>query len=269
MPAKIHHSQGRRLFANDVATYNSARPDYPAVIYQFIVDATGLKPNTRTLEVGAGNGLATRKLIELGARPMTLLEPDIRFAGALNSIAEANPQVTISHETFESWQPAAADFDLVTAATSFHWLDPRLRVKKLSQCLHSGGHVALWWNVFRSIENTYDSFHEATQSILSGLDKSPSHADKNTDFALDITARKDEFSRTKLFSELTCRFVSWEILLDSAQVRDLYSTFSPISCLAETQRSRVLDQLAEVAEIRFAGQVSRNMTTILYCAKKI
>src|SRR4029453_5621179 len=80
MPERIDYSEGRRLFGLDPDGYDEARPRYPAALYEFMLDAGAIRPATCTLEIGAGSGLATSKLIELGADPLTILEPDRRFA---------------------------------------------------------------------------------------------------------------------------------------------------------------------------------------------
>jgi hypothetical protein len=56
--------------------------------------------------------------------------------------------------------------------------------------------------------------------------------------------------------------------LDPADVRALYSTFSPIAVLPVGRRSRVLDAITEVAEDQFEGSVERPIQTILYTGQR-
>ena len=72
----ISRSEGRALFGRDSALYERARPDYPERVYQLLVERCGLASGCRTIEVGAGSGQATKRLLELGARPLVAVEPD-------------------------------------------------------------------------------------------------------------------------------------------------------------------------------------------------
>jgi len=40
-------------------------------------------------------------------------------------------------------------FDLAVAATSFHWVDQRRGLHKVSESLRPGAWIALWWRLFR------------------------------------------------------------------------------------------------------------------------
>ena len=46
---------------------------------------------------------------------------------------------------FEEWQPRPDErFDLVYAATAWHWIDPAVRYRRAWQLLRPGGHLAFW-----------------------------------------------------------------------------------------------------------------------------
>ena len=89
MPEFIDRSEGRRLCSgSNPEGYDDARPQYPDTIYQIHDRARGAATRgSATLEIGAGSGLATRRLIECGADPITVVEPDERFAPQLQSLA--------------------------------------------------------------------------------------------------------------------------------------------------------------------------------------
>ena len=88
MPGLIDEQEGRVLFGTDPRNYNDIRPPYPEQIYEFLIATGALRSNTSTLEIGAGNGLATRRLLDFGATPLTVVEPDKRFSPLLTSIAK-------------------------------------------------------------------------------------------------------------------------------------------------------------------------------------
>lgn len=191
----IDRSEGRRLFGLNPEGYGDARPDYPEAIYRCLIDHRALMPNTATLEIGAGSGLATRRLIGLGANPITVIEPDIRFAPLLRALrGTTGTDIRLVPCAFEDAELPQNAFDLVAAATSFHWLDPQAALDKIADVLKPGGFVALWWNVFQDLERE-DPFHDATRSILANLAISPSGAPDAMPFPLDRRAREADFAR--------------------------------------------------------------------------
>lgn len=268
MPDLIDRREGRHLFGLNPQGYGDARPPYPDAIYRLLVDRGAIAPGTATLEIGAGNGLATRRLVELGANPITVIEPDARFVPLLRDlVAHTEADMRLRQCAFEDAPLALHSFDLVAAATSFHWLDQMTALERVANVLCAGGYVALWWNVFAD-PNREDPFHDATMSILSDLAVSPSGAPDTIPFALDRSAREADFARTGRFGSVEYAQTRWTYVLDAAQVRALYESFSHIQRLPPAQRESVLDQLTDVAQTQFGGRVERNMTSPIYLARR-
>ena len=65
---RIGIEEGRRAFGADAANYDSARPDYPERVFEVIRDRCGSMVGLDAFEIGAGTGLATRRLLQLGVR---------------------------------------------------------------------------------------------------------------------------------------------------------------------------------------------------------
>ena len=74
----MERSCGREAVGNDPADYDLARPGYPDWVWRSLQSRAGLRVGMRSFEVGAGAGLATRRLLELGADPLVAIEPDAR-----------------------------------------------------------------------------------------------------------------------------------------------------------------------------------------------
>jgi SAM-dependent methyltransferase len=81
--SRIDETEGRGLFGRAAEHYDRARPAYPESLYSLMLEQGALFSGAAALDVGAGNGLATRRLIELGADPVTAIEPDVRFRALL------------------------------------------------------------------------------------------------------------------------------------------------------------------------------------------
>jgi 16S rRNA A1518/A1519 N6-dimethyltransferase RsmA/KsgA/DIM1 with predicted DNA glycosylase/AP lyase activity len=87
---RITLNDGRHLFGNDPKTYAEARPDYPDALYERLTTRCGLLPGTSVFEIGPGPGLATRRLLSLGASPLRAIEPDPRLATFLRETSETD-----------------------------------------------------------------------------------------------------------------------------------------------------------------------------------
>lgn len=268
MPESITEHEGRALFGTDPDNYDAIRPPYPDQVYDFLQSTGALRHTVATLELGAGNGLATRKLLELGADPFTVLEPDAGFSRLLNSLAPTHADnFRVIQSSFEDVDLPSQSYDLVAAATSFHWIRPSVRVVKAADVLKPGGSLALWWNVFGDPERE-DLYHEATVSVLEQLSRSPSDPKDAVPFALDTVARRSEIVATGAFDEPSYELYRWVLWLSTQQVGALYSTFSAISRLPADRRNTILEQLMDIAERDFGGRVARNMVTPIYVARR-
>jgi SAM-dependent methyltransferase len=254
---------GREAFGSDPRGYHGARPAYPDWVFETLRSRCGLAAGTATFEIGAGTGIATRRLLDLGADPLIAIEPDPRLAGFLR---ETNPdealQVVVA--SFEDVVLEEASFDLGVSATAFHWLDEEAALAKVARLLRPGGWWAMIWNVFGD-DSRSDPFHEATKALLTGP-ASPGEGGR-TPFALDAEARLAALERTHAFGAVDHRSSAWQLVLDPVQVVSLYATYSNINIRPD--RIAVLAELGRIARDAFNGRVIRNMTTSLYVARRV
>lgn len=264
MPSpELERQFGRQAFGADPAGYDAARPDYPDWVFETLSARCGIGRRTATFEIGAGTGKATRRLLELGADPLTVVEPDPRLADFLRRTNAGKPlQVVVT--PFEDAELVEGTFDLGVSATSFHWLDEERALAKIVRLLRRGGWWAAVWNVFGN-DSQPDPFHEATRRLLRGP-ISPSQGRAGVPFALDSVARLTALRRAGGF-DITDHSVSrWPLILDAEQTVALYATYSNIT--AHPDRDHVLAEIGRIARDEFGGRVIRNMTTSLYIARR-
>jgi SAM-dependent methyltransferase len=259
----IERADGRVAFGNDPAGYHAARPVYPDWVFETLRDRCGLKDGAAVFEIGPGTGIATRRMLDLGANPLVAIEPDQRLAGYL---LHENPDeaLVVKVSTFEDSTLPEAAFDLGVSATAFHWLDERIALAKIAGLLRPGGWWAMISNVFGD-DSRPDPFHDATKELLGGP-SSPSAGAGSVPFALDHKAREAAIVRADAFEGFEKWTSAWSLSLDADQTVALYATYSNIS--RRPDKSEVLAELRRVAVDEFGGRVNRNMTTSLYVAKR-
>jgi SAM-dependent methyltransferase len=266
MSASIPISAGRSAFGHDPAAYAAARPDYPDAFYAVLVERCGLGPGRRVFEIGAGTGLATKRLLALGAAPLLAVEPDPRLAAYLLETVDAQA-LEIAEETFEAVALPQGVFDLGVSATAFHWLEQAPALAKVKAALRPGGWWAMGWNNFGD-DGKLDPFQAATDHLFVGTPAAPSHGkDGRPPFALDRDARMADLAATGLV-DAEAHVWRWSTPLDTACVVALYRTFSPIQALPADSRERFLEALARIADDEFGGRVERPFSTSLYTARK-
>jgi SAM-dependent methyltransferase len=237
-------------------------------VYEILTARCGLGSGTATVEIGPGSGLATRRLLALGADPLVAVEPDERLATyLLQQLQAEGHSIDLRVEAFEDVALDASSFDLVVSATAFHWLNQPVALAKAGRILRSGGWLANWWNVFGDSFGV-DAFHEATKHVMEPLGRPAANADGRLPFPLDAEARLADLRAAGLFYEIDHEIMPWPARFTPCQVRDLYSTFPNISGLPEPRRSEVLDALAAVAENEFGGLVERTFYTSIYLARR-
>jgi SAM-dependent methyltransferase len=262
--AKIALSEGRWLFGNDPLAYANARPDYPDELYERLSVRCGLRAGAAVFEIGAGTGLATRRLLAMGAAPLLAIEPDPRLAAFLRDTISSS-SLEIKQVSFEEAILPEAKFFLGAAATSFHWLEQISALAKVYRALKPGGWWAMWWTHFGSGEP--DAFQLAIDHLFAGTADSPSGAgETGLPFALDQESRIQDLVKSG-FRDPEVDLWRWSLTYDTGRLVGLYSTFSPVQILQPESRRDFLTNLARIADEQFDGRVERPFVSVLYTAR--
>src|SRR5437899_11290783 len=112
---------------DDVAElYDEIRPRYPGALFAQLVRRAELLPGAELLEIAPGTGQATLPLARRGYR-ITAVELGARMARVAGERLAPYPNVTIINASFEQAELPTDKFDLVYAATAFHWIAPETR----------------------------------------------------------------------------------------------------------------------------------------------
>lgn len=273
MPSIVSKDRRRGVFGRDPEGYHKARLDYPPRLYDVLRDRCGLAPGRSVLEIGPGTGIATRALLQRGAGPMTLVEADPRLARYLRASLVCGPApVQVLSSSFESAELPSASFDLVVAASSFHWLPPRRALRKVARVLRPGGWWAAWNNhhgdPFRRSE-----FNDALQPLYAELrgNRRRTYDAVRRMRAQDRRERERRLAAVAAVGRLgrvSCIQLRWAVQLPSERVVALWSTFSDIVTLPPGRRRWFLSELGRIARDQFGGRVTLQMVTPLYTARR-
>ncbi|MEV0275674.1 class I SAM-dependent methyltransferase [Streptomyces sp. NPDC050610] len=139
------HGLGR-VFNEVPELYDRVRPGYPGELFADLVTLTGMTERSSVVEVGCGTGQATRSLAALGCS-VTAVEPGPGMAALARRRLASLRNAEVETSTFEEWDDRGRRFDVLVAASSWHWVDPSIGWRRAHDVLHPGGWAALLGHV--------------------------------------------------------------------------------------------------------------------------
>ncbi|MDR1704507.1 MAG: class I SAM-dependent methyltransferase [Clostridiales bacterium] len=139
--------RARRTHFDEIAeNYDKARWNYPDGLYDDIFNYIGSDADKNAVEVGAGTGKATLPFlnagytvtaVELGANMSDFLRDRFkRFTGS--------GRFSVINAAFEDAALEEGRYDLIYAASAFHWVDAETGCPKAFRLLKPGGVFALF-----------------------------------------------------------------------------------------------------------------------------
>jgi SAM-dependent methyltransferase len=131
-----------RVFDEVPELYDRVRPAYPDALFADLAAITGIDSRSQLLEVGCGTGQATRSLAALGYS-VTAVEPGPGLAALARERLAAFGNVDVENSTFEEWDDGGRRFDVLVAASSWHWVDPAIGWRRAHDVLRPGGWMGL------------------------------------------------------------------------------------------------------------------------------
>ena len=134
------HEAANAGYSRNVAHYADGRPTYHPDLARRVVDRYG---GGSVIELGAGTGIFTRQLVDLGAS-VVAVEPVVSMRTMLG---ERVPEAEIRVGSAESIPATDNSADTVVAAQSFHWFSYREALDEIHRVLRPGGHLVTVWNV--------------------------------------------------------------------------------------------------------------------------
>ena len=199
-------------------TYQRARPPYPEALWDRMRELQVLRPGLRVIELGAGTGEATMRLLQAGAE-VVAVEPGRALATRLKRRC---PSAQIVVARAEDAAMAEAQFDLAVAATSVHWLDLDVMIPKLHRAIVRDGHFAVWRTAFGD-PRTKTPFRDRVDAIVARRVNEPVRPGPGE---LDTESWTQRLSSSGEFAVIHVDEFRWSVDLNADQVHGLFRTFS-------------------------------------------
>lgn len=256
----------RMTFDSAADLYQQARPEYPEQLYDALIAAAGLGADDRLLEIGCASGKATLPLARRGFG-ITCVEPGPALAAVARRSLAGFPEVEVVESTFEDIDPSGHEqFDLVFAATAWHWLDPAVRYRRAWELLRPGGHVAFWGaahvfpeggdRFFADLQQVYDEIGE-------GLREGVTYSRPG-----ELPDQREDIEASGLFEPALVRHFDWEVTYDADGYIGLLDTFSGHIAMEPWQRRRLHSEIRRRLAERADGLLRRGWGAVLHVARR-
>jgi SAM-dependent methyltransferase len=266
----------RLTFDTIADAYQQARPEYPDALFDALITLTGIDPETDALcEIGSATGKATLPLARRGFA-ITCVELGAALAAQARRNLAAFDRVTVVNADFETWQPdretrdrsisGSSEFDLVFAATAWHWIDPAVKYAKAAALLRPGGHLAFWDAghvtpaggdpFFAELQDVYDEIGEGVP---------PGYVFPTPE---TLASQEAEIAASGLFGGIVTRRFDWEIRYTAESYIRLLETFSGHIAMEQWQRERLYGEIRRRLALRPDGMVRRHWGGVLHVARK-
>ena len=196
---------------------------------------------------------------------ITCLEP----GSALAAEARANLasfDVQVIETRFEDWTPAGGQFDLVFAATAWHWIDPTIRYHRVADALAPRGHLAIW-GAGHVIPYDGDPFFAEIQEIYDEIGESLP-AETPVPRPQELPDDRDEIEASGLFEVVDVAQFDWETVYDAEDYIDLLNTFSGHIAMQDWQRDRLYGEIRRRLATRPYGRLRRHWGGVLQIARR-
>lgn len=253
-----------RVFNEAPELYDRVRPGYPDQLFADLAGITGIDGRSAVLEVGCGTGQATRSLAKLGCS-VTAVEP----GAGLGALARRNlatfGNVDIETSRFEDWDDAGRRFDVIVAASSWHWVDPAVGWRRAHEVLRPGGWMALLGNVVVRRPDEPEVYAETADIHERYSPGNPGWG--HPPLEEDVQATNEGWGLVQdpggLFGPTIVRWYPVVQWLDAAGFADLLRSTSLYRTLGSDIREPLLEAIAERIRTRMGNRAPRRYLSVL------
>ncbi|MBN1550140.1 class I SAM-dependent methyltransferase [bacterium] len=256
----------RDAFDAVAEAYDRARPEYPTRLVEDLIAFADIGKGSRVLEIGPGTGQLSVPLAALGAA-LVAVEKGPNLAKVARRKLSQFEHAAVVVADFDRCEFLPESFDMVVAATAFHWLDRSTRLQRCAACLKPGGVVAIVQTRW-GIACKEDRFFAASQRCYARWD--PRH---NPAFRQikpeDVPHQHDELFNSECFGKIIHRRYVCAREYNASQYCDLLGTFSNVLTMEPQCRRGFIACISDLIESEFGGRIVRHDMHDMWLARSL
>ncbi len=242
-----------RSFGAVADEYDRLRPGPSAEALDWLIPAAA----SDVLEIGAGTGVLTRRLAEQVPH-VRAVEPDERMRAVL-AAKDAGVEVVAGHA--EALPAPTSSYDLVIAASAWHWVDEERAVPEVARVLRPAGQLSLVWSgPDRSVDWMRSLW--AGGIIFSPEEQADVDARRRRRHAVNV-----DIGGHSPFLEPESALFRWSRPMTKNDLIALATTYSAVITMDENERRQHLDAMARFLDDHeaFAGKGVIDVPMRSYC----
>lgn len=254
-------------FDTVASVYEKMRPGYVPQLYNTIFEYIPVDENSNVLEIGTGGGQATAPVLMTGCQ-LTAVEYGRQFSDLLKEKFKDFPKFSVITDKFENTQLKNNSYDLVFAASAFHWIEEKIGYEKVFDILKSGGAFARFANhpyrdkgnmqLSAEIDEIYDEYYY------------PFHNKKHT----PLTEYTEEQARDRAliaekygFTDIKYALFQRQRVFTAKEYIQLLGTYSDHISIEESVRTKFFSKIEEAIN-RHGGTITIYDTIDMELARK-
>lgn len=226
--------------------YAGMRPSYPEELYDALFAYQPVDSASEVLEIGIGGGQATAPVLRTGCG-LTAVELGVKLSALCRETFRDYPRFTVRTGRFEELPLASEQYDLVYAASSFHWIPEAVGYEKVFRILKPGGCFARFANhpyEDKSRQALSDRIQELYAIYMPGNPKPP-------EFGEEQARARAELALDYGFTDVRHMLFHRKRSFTSQSYVALLGTYSDHIALEPTHRAAFFAEIER--EIREAG----------------
>lgn len=267
--------ENRTHFDKIVENYDKIRWSYPDELFADIIEYSGPE-SKKALEIGAGTGKATAPFLDAGFN-VTAVEMSGNMADFITKKFRDRKKFSIIVSTFEDAVLEEDSYDLIYAASAFHWVDAEIGCPKAYRLLKKDGTIALFRNntmpfeedeLFKDIQAVYNKHYYSHYKI----EKRPINLSEMT--SEDFLRPSEIYRRFRFesleqygFRDVAMKICKTSLIYSADEYVALLDTYSDHRALPDDSRAALYEGVKE-AILKHGGQNRIRCVFQLYMGRK-
>lgn len=252
----------QRTFDNAAADYEKSRPLYVEELYDDIFKYQPLHGESRVLEIGMGTGKATEPILATGCQ-LTGIEPGENLIQLVREKLGKYPNLTIFNGTLQEYSCASESFDLIYAATAFHWIPEEYGYQRVYELLKKGGTFAR----FAYHAGPDHSRPELAREIQALYRKYMDRSEAPKEFDLEAARQLAQVAERYGFIDVDYKLYHMTKDFTADEYMELLRTYSDHMAMEETSRQQLFEGIHAAIQ-KHGGAVTVYYTIDLELARK-
>ena len=244
----------RSTFDQAAELYDRVRRRYPPALVDDLAELTGIRPAPGSWRSARGPARPSSRWPSAAARSLPWSSAPTWRPSPAATWARF-PAVEVVTAAFEDWPLPSEPFDVVLAATAFHWIDPAVRLAKTADALRPGGWLATI--ATHHVAGGDEAFFAEAQECYIRWDPATPAQGVTLPAASRIPSSSDELDRSRRFGPAEFRRYEWDHSYTTAGYRDLLLTYSGHRDLDPTAQTGLLDCISRLIDTRHGGRITK------------